>query len=95
MTEKSESLSNPCATQDIDVAWPVAQPLVDLTEVGAMLGVSRERARQIIGNYSDFPPPAAVVGTRRGWDRGQVEQWLSEHPVRRPGRPKKRRGNGD
>ena len=69
----------------------MAATLVGLTEVGAMLGVSRERARQIIDNYPDFPPPAALVGTRRGWERGHVEQWVSAHPVRRPGRPKKRR----
>lgn len=71
------------------VRCPVAQALIGLTQVAAMLGVSRERASQIVGSYADFPVPAAVVGTRRGWEAGQVERWISEHPVRRPGRPRR------
>lgn len=74
---------------------PVAEALVGLTEVGAMLGVSRERAHQLVDSYQDFPPPVAVVGTRRGWDPVQVEQWFSAHPVRPPGRPKKQPGGGE
>lgn len=68
--------------------------LIGLSEVAAMLKVSRERAAQIIAAYSDFPVPVAVVGARRGWDPAQVEQWQSEHPDRPPGRPRKQLDEG-
>lgn len=63
--------------------------LVGVTEVARMLGVSQQRASQIIDAYDDFPRPAALIGTRRAWDRGAVEQWIAQHPDRGPGRPRR------
>ena len=72
---------------------PVAAEFVGVTEIARMLGVSQQRASQIIDVYEDFPPPAALIGTRRAWDRDEVELWIAEHPNRGPGRP--RRTDGD
>ena len=74
----------------------VAARLVGVTEIARMLGVSQQRASQIIDAYDDFPPPAAFVGTRRAWHGHDVEQWIARHPDRGPGRPRRTDdGEGD
>lgn len=54
-----------------------------------MIGVSRQRARQIIDSYDDFPAPVVQLAGRDGWDRAQVADWIARHPNRTPGRPPK------
>ncbi len=61
--------------------------LVGLTEIAAMLGVSRQRASQIVRDYDDFPAPVAALASGRIWETAAVEAWAEAHPVRPPGRP--------
>jgi predicted DNA-binding transcriptional regulator AlpA len=62
--------------------------LVGVTEIAAMLGVSRQRADQITRQYDDFPAPEVTLSTGRVWRRTRVERWIARHPRRRPGRPR-------
>ncbi len=71
----------------------VAPDLVGLSEVAEMLGVSRQRASQLVRDYDDFPAPAASLASGRVWERPKVETWMRAHPVRRPGRPPHRDAN--
>jgi len=68
----------------------VAESLIGLVEIAAMLGVCRQRAAQIADAYPDFPEPEVLLGRRRGWSRPKIERWLAEHPSRPPGRPRRR-----
>lgn len=61
--------------------------LVGLSEIATMLGVSRQRAGQIVRDYDDFPPPVAELASGRIWETTAVEAWAKAHPVRLPGRP--------
>jgi prophage regulatory protein len=63
--------------------------VVGLQEVAAMLGVTHQRADQIAKAYDDFPEPLAVLAVGRIWSRDAVEQWVSAHPVRPAGRPRR------
>lgn len=52
-------------------------PLVlGLTDLGRLLNVSPERARQV-ANGKGFPPPVASE-PRRLWDRDHVEAWIDD-----------------
>jgi prophage regulatory protein len=65
--------------------------VLGLKEVAALLGVSRQRATQLVRDYEDFPAPVADLASGRVWDREAVERWAVAHKDRRPGRP---RGTG-
>ena len=58
--------------------WSVAElmRLAGRTELAEMLGVSRQRARELT-ERADFPPPIAQL--RRGpiWNIPDVEQWAA------------------
>lgn len=64
----------------------VGDHLVGVAEVGALLGVSRQRVAQIAASYADFPAPEAELASGRIWTREAVEAWLATHPDRKPGR---------
>jgi len=57
-----------------------------MSEIAALLGVSRQRAHKISGVYADFPAPQATLPGGRIWLRADVERWLKAHPDRPPGR---------
>ena len=61
--------------------------LVGLSEIATMLGVSRQRAGQLVRDYEDFPAPVAELASGRIWETAAVEAWSNTHPVRPPGRP--------
>ncbi|MGH7693090.1 MAG: DNA-binding protein [Candidatus Dormibacteria bacterium] len=61
--------------------------VVGISEVGTILGVSRQRAAQIAAEHSDFPQPIAQLRSGRVWDEAAVRAWVADHPDRRPGRP--------
>ncbi len=61
--------------------------LVGLSEIATMLGVSRQRAGQLVRDYDDFPPPVAELASGRIWETTAVDAWAKAHPVRPPGRP--------
>lgn len=52
--------------------------LVGVAEIAEMLGVSRQRADQIIRNDGDFPSPEVVITAGRVWSREAIEQWAGE-----------------
>ena len=60
--------------------------LVGISEIAGMLGVTRQRAVQLVAGYPDFPNPAATLAAGRIWERKPVEEWIARHPQRRPGR---------
>jgi hypothetical protein len=68
----------------------VAAPVVGLAEIAALLGVTHQRAAQIVRDHGDFPEPIAELASGRVWNRAAVDAWINAHPVRPPGRPRKR-----
>jgi hypothetical protein len=69
--------------------------LVGISEIAHMLGVTRQRAVQLVGDYPDFPAPTAALAAGRIWEREAVETWIDKHPERKPGRPRTRTNSGD
>jgi predicted DNA-binding transcriptional regulator AlpA len=61
--------------------------LVSIVEVAEMLGVSRQRAHQIMRSYADFPKPEAELAVGRIWQRQPIASWIESHP-RSSGRPR-------
>lgn len=48
--------------------------LVGTTEIGQMLGVSRQRADQLT-RTADFPEPVSTIAAGRIWNRADVDAW--------------------
>ena len=69
--------------------------LVGLSEIATMLGVSRQRAGQLVHDYEDFPRPVAQLASGRIWETVAVEAWANAHPVRPPGRPLSHQDQGE
>lgn len=65
----------------------VADQLVGISEIAGLLGVSRQRAVQVVRDYADFPAPTATLASGRIWERQAVEAWIGRHRERKPGRP--------
>jgi len=61
--------------------------LVGITEIAAMIGVSRQRVHQLTSEDPTFPAPTAVLSAGGVWERQAIEEWAE-----RTGRPL--RGNG-
>lgn len=51
--------------------------LVGLAEIGAMLGVSRQRVDQL-ARSKGFPDPVATISAGRIWLREEVERWAEQ-----------------
>jgi prophage regulatory protein len=51
--------------------------LVGVTEIGDLLGVSRQRADQLT-HSAGFPEPVATISAGRIWRRADVEAWARE-----------------
>ncbi len=49
--------------------------LVGITEIAAMLGVSRQRVHQLTNEDATFPAPAAVLSAGGVWERTAIEEW--------------------
>lgn len=47
---------------------------VGVTEIGELLGVSRQRANKLAAR-ADFPPPVAQTKAGRVWERAAVVEW--------------------
>lgn len=52
--------------------------LAGLHEVAEMLGVSRQRADQLV-RQRDFPKPVAELRGGRIWRVGDIEKWKEKH----------------
>lgn len=69
-----------------DAAKPQLPELVDVTEISSMLGVSRQRVRELTARDDYFPPPVAQLSGRPVYSKPSIEafgKWWS----RTPGRP--------
>ncbi len=51
--------------------------LMGLTEIAALLGLSRQRTDQIV-RQTGFPAPVATLTGGRIWDAEEVERWARE-----------------
>lgn len=63
--------------------------LAGVAEAVEILGVSRARLYQLVGDHKDFPRPIAQLKGGPVWDRGQVEAWERGWERKRTGRPRK------
>jgi hypothetical protein len=54
--------------------WTAAHPLAGASEIGSLLGVSRQRVQQIVGRPS-FPAPCAEIIAGRIWQTAAVIAW--------------------
>lgn len=68
--------------------------LVGLSEIALMLGVTRQRASQLVRDYDDFPAPVAELAAGRVWETAAVGAWAKAHPERPPGRRMRKSGQG-
>jgi hypothetical protein len=50
------------------------ETLVNLADIGRMLGISRQRAA-VIADHDGFPEPTGQMGRGRVWKRKDVEKW--------------------
>lgn len=67
--------------------WEPVQ-LVGATDVGRILGVSRQRVYQLTKQYPDFPSSTGEVAGGAVWDRRDIEAWSEkDRPVGRPMKP--------
>lgn len=69
-----------------DPAWRTLPEFVDMAEIATMLGVSRQRVRELVAREDYFPPPAGRLAGRPLYAKPSVEafgRWWS----RTPGRP--------
>jgi hypothetical protein len=56
----------------------VMHHLVGAQEIGAMLGVSRQRVQQLAAR-EDFPVPEVTLAMGKVWKRADVEAWARGH----------------
>lgn len=70
---------------DRELARPLFPEVVGFSEVAALAGVSRTRARQFAA-LPGFPEPVIVTGQGPLMAKAAVERWLSSRNTR-PGRP--------
>jgi hypothetical protein len=67
---------------------PLLPKLAGMTEVGELLGVTRQRAAQL-ATREDFPLPVTRLAAGPIWTRDSVEAFAQRWPRRRTGRPRK------
>ena len=60
-------------------------PMLGVTEIAAVLGVSKQRA-SVISRRRDFPKPAAELSQGKTWRRADVEKFVRTW-ARKAGRP--------
>lgn len=56
----------------------VMHHLVGAQEIGAMLGVSRQRVQQLTAR-DDFPAPEVTLAMGKVWNRAAVEAWARDN----------------
>jgi hypothetical protein len=71
-----------------ELAQPLIPDLVAYPEIGTILEVSRQRAREIAETHTDFPPPAVDLPGIKLYVRAAVHHF-ADNRTRRPGRPAK------
>jgi hypothetical protein len=71
------------------ITSPVVPELVGMTELGALLGVTKQRANQLTAEHESFPAPVLALASGRLWLRAAVEAWGATWERKRTGRPRK------
>jgi hypothetical protein len=71
------------------ITSPVVPELVGMTELGALLGVTKQRANQLTAEHESFPAPVLALASGRLWLRSAVEAWVATWERKRTGRPRK------
>lgn len=56
----------------------VVERLVGAQEIGAMLGVSRQRVQQLI-HEDDWPAPAVELAMGKAWKRDDIVAWARKN----------------
>lgn len=77
-TSLPENLPPSQTTSSVMTMVAVMHHLMGAAEIGARLGVSRQRVQQIVSR-PDFPDPEAVLGMGKVWLAEDVERWIQEH----------------
>lgn len=72
---------------DRRLAEPAFPELVGITEIGAMLGVTRQRASSLQAR-PDFPAPVAQLASGPVWRKADLSRFAASWE-RKPGRPRK------
>jgi prophage regulatory protein len=65
----------------------IKSPVVGAAEIGAMLGVSRQRAG-VLAQRPDFPAPLATLAMGTVWDTAAVTAWAAAWTRRRDAAPR-------
>ncbi len=73
------------ATPDGEATW-IRTPLLSLTDIGKLLGVSRQRAGQLADEHPLFPPAAARAGTGSLYEEVAIRAFQDSWE-RKSGRP--------
>ncbi|MCU1677722.1 MAG: hypothetical protein JWM93_2480 [Frankiales bacterium] len=71
------------------VLAPAVPELVGISEIAGLLGVTKQRANQLVTEHKDFPRPAQQLAAGKLWPKSAVEAWASTWTRRRTGRPRK------
>lgn len=78
-------------TPDGEATW-IRTPLLSLTDIGKLLGVSRQRASQLANNHPLFPAPAARPSTGPLFEAAAVSAFRDSW-ARKSGRPTRQAAN--
>jgi hypothetical protein len=68
--------------------------LVGYTEIGEILGVSRQRAQELASTHANFPRPVAKLAAGTFYSRAGVLAFKAQWPRRRTRRPAKAQSPG-
>ena len=74
------------ALYEAEMLRPDGPDLLAASDVGAVLGISRQRVHQLANEHDRFPEPYVRLGSGPVWTRPAIEHFAA-HWDRRPGRP--------
>jgi len=80
----------PVDDQVKELEYPQPQDLVGYVEIAEILGVSRQRARELATTNPDFPRPLAQLAASPVYTLPSVTAFAARWPRRRTGRPRKK-----
>ena len=95
IVETIEGSREPSVDQFIE-AMEAMTVLADVAEIARILGISRQRATELVESAPGFPHPRRSGAGRPAWARREVETWAATHPDRGPAwrRPTASRAGG-
>ncbi len=80
----------PVDDQMRELEYPQPQDLIGYVEIAEILGVTRQRARELATTNPDFPRPLAQLAASPVYTRPSVTAFAARWPRRRTGRPRKK-----